>query len=53
MLRDKSLEKDGRVIPLPASHFDPESRIYARGAGDDKLGVFQMIAALDAIRAAG
>ena len=53
VLRDKSLDKDGRVIPLPAAHFDPESRIYARSAGDDKLGVFQMIVALDAIRAAG
>src|SRR5579859_3544847 len=36
VLRDKSLDQDGRVIPMPASHFDPESRIYARGAGDDK-----------------
>ncbi len=53
VLRDKSLEKDGQVIPLPASHFDPESRIYARSSGDDKLGVFQIITALDALRAAG
>ncbi len=53
VLRDKSLDQDGRVIPMPASHFDPESRIYARGAGDDKLGVYQTIASLDAIRAAG
>src|SRR5277367_574336 len=53
VLRDKSLERDGQVIPLPASHFDPESRIYARSAGDDKLGVFQIITALDALRAAG
>lgn len=53
VLRDKSLEQDGRIIPLPASHFDPESRIYARSAGDDKLGVFQIITALDALRAAG
>src|ERR1700726_3005528 len=29
VLRDKSLEKDGRVIPLPSGNFDPESRIYA------------------------
>lgn len=55
VLRDKSLEKDGRVIPLPpvATPFDPESRIYARSAGDDKLGVMQILVALDAIRAAG
>jgi acetylornithine deacetylase/succinyl-diaminopimelate desuccinylase-like protein len=53
VLRDKSLEKDGRVIPLPASTFDPESRIYARSAGDDKLNVMTLLAALDAIRASG
>ncbi len=53
VLRDKALDQDGRVIPLAASHFDPESRIYARSAGDDKMGVYQMIAALDAIHAAG
>lgn len=53
VLRDKSLERDGRVIPLPASHFDPESRIYARSAGDDKAPVIAMMAALDSIRTAG
>jgi acetylornithine deacetylase/succinyl-diaminopimelate desuccinylase-like protein len=53
VLRDKSLEKDGRVIPLPAAEFDPESRIYARGAGDDKTNVMTLIAALEAVRAAG
>jgi len=53
VLRDKSLDKDGRIIALPASHFDPEWRIYARAAGDDKLGVYQMMAALDAIHASG
>ena len=52
VLRDKSLEKDGRVIPLPEK-FDPESRIYARGAGDDKNSVLQIITALGVIRDAG
>lgn len=52
VLRDKSLEKDGVVIPLP-QHFDPESRIYARGAGDDKDNVLTLITALDAIKGAG
>jgi acetylornithine deacetylase/succinyl-diaminopimelate desuccinylase-like protein len=46
VLRDKSLEKDGRVIPLPAK-FDPESRNYARSAGDDKAPVIAILAALD------
>ena len=53
VLRDKSLEKDGRIIPLPASHFDPESRIYARSTGDDKAPIITITTALDAIRATG
>jgi len=53
VLRDKSLEKDGRVIPLPTSKFDPESRIYARGAGDDKTNVMTILAALQVVRDAG
>ncbi len=46
VLRDKSLDKDGRIIPLPAK-FDPESRIYARSTGDDKAPVIAILAALD------
>jgi len=53
VLRDKSLEKDGRVIPLPDASFDPESRIYARGAGDDKNNVMTLIEALQVIRDEG
>ena len=43
------------MIPLPAAGtpFDPESRIYARGAADDKAPIIAQLAALDAIRAAG
>jgi acetylornithine deacetylase/succinyl-diaminopimelate desuccinylase-like protein len=54
-LRDKQLERDGQVIPLPApGHpFDPEWRLYARGAADDKAPIIAMLVALDAIRAAG
>jgi hypothetical protein len=54
-LRDKQLEKDGQVISLPAPgvRFDPEWRLYARGAGDDKAPIIAMLAALDAIRDAG
>ncbi len=47
VLRDKSLDKDGRIIPLPADHFDPESRIYARSTGDDKAPIVAILAALD------
>src|SRR5580704_19294291 len=53
VLRDQSLEKDGRIIPLPASNFDPESRLYARAASDDKANVLTLLTALDAIHAAG
>lgn len=54
-LRDRQIEKDGRVIGLPAAGnaFDPESRLYARGAADDKAPIIAMLTALDAIRAAG
>lgn len=47
VLRDKSLDRDGQIIPLPAAKFDPESRIYARAAGDDKAPIVAMLAALD------
>ncbi len=46
VLRDKSLDQDGRIIPL-LTKFDPESRIYARSAGDDKAPVIAILAALD------
>jgi acetylornithine deacetylase/succinyl-diaminopimelate desuccinylase-like protein len=54
-LRDKTIERDGQVIPLPAAGqpFDPEWRMYARGAADDKAPIIAMMIALDAIRAAG
>lgn len=48
VLRDKSLDRDGRVIPLPTTKFDPESRIYARSTGDDKAPIIAILAALDA-----
>ena len=52
-LRDKQFEKDGQVISLPFANFNPEWRLYARGAADDKAPIVAMMAALDAIRAAG
>lgn len=54
-LRSQTIERGGQVIPLPAPGrmFDPESRLYARSAGDDKAPIIAMMAALDAIRAAG
>ncbi len=52
VLRDKPLDRDGKIIPLPESHFDPESRIYARSASDDKAPIIAMMSALDALHAA-
>jgi acetylornithine deacetylase/succinyl-diaminopimelate desuccinylase-like protein len=42
---------EGETIE-PAMHIDPESRIYARSASDDKAPIMAMLAALDALRAA-
>ncbi len=45
-----SLNKSGEVIPLPENNsYDPEWRIYARGASDDKAGVFAILNAYEAL----
>jgi acetylornithine deacetylase/succinyl-diaminopimelate desuccinylase-like protein len=53
VLRDKPLEAGGRVIPLPqkGGRFDPEWRLYARSASDDKAPILAILAALDALKA--
>lgn len=44
----------GADLPLTGSGpLDPEARLYARSAGDDKAAIVAMLAALDALRAAG
>jgi acetylornithine deacetylase/succinyl-diaminopimelate desuccinylase-like protein len=53
VLRDRPLEKDGRVIPLPESgRIDPEWRLYARSASDDKAPIIAIATALDALKSA-
>jgi len=52
VLRDGPVEQGGQVIPLIAP-LDPEWRIFARSAGDDKAPVIALLAALDALKAAG
>ncbi|HLK21116.1 MAG TPA: M20/M25/M40 family metallo-hydrolase [Bryobacteraceae bacterium] len=53
VLRDGRLDRDARVVPLPASgHINPEWRIYARAASDDKAPVIAILSALDALTAA-
>ncbi|MDP9003267.1 MAG: M20/M25/M40 family metallo-hydrolase [Verrucomicrobiota bacterium] len=41
------------VVWRNAKAIDPEWRFYARSSGDDKLPIIGMLAALDALRAAG
>lgn len=55
VLRTGPVEAGGIIVPLPApgSRFDPEWRLYARSAADDKAPIVGLLAALDAIRAAG
>ena len=50
-----SLEKGAVMIPFPTADtkFDPEWRIYARGASDDKAGVMAILSAYEAIVKAG
>jgi acetylornithine deacetylase/succinyl-diaminopimelate desuccinylase-like protein len=52
VVRDRALDKDGRVVALPATgKIDPEWRIYARSASDDKAPLAAIVTALDALKA--
>ena len=52
VLRDRPLEKDGRVIPPSApGKIGPEWRLYARSASDDKAPLAAIATALDALKA--
>jgi acetylornithine deacetylase/succinyl-diaminopimelate desuccinylase-like protein len=55
VLRDGPLEQGGKEIPLAGagSRLGDEWRLYARSASDDKAPIIAMLAALDALRAAG
>ncbi|MBZ5859565.1 M20/M25/M40 family metallo-hydrolase [Flavihumibacter profundi] len=45
------IENGGSAIPFPADqHFDPEWRIYARSASDDKAGVTATLNAWEALK---
>lgn len=53
VLRAAALERGGRILEMPkeGENIDPEWRIYARSASDDKGGVFAILKAFDALRA--
>lgn len=55
VLRDGALTAGAREIPFPAAggRFDPEWRIYARSASDDKSPIVAMLTAIDALKALG
>ena len=52
--RTAALESGGQIISLPANGaINPEWRLYARSASDDKAGVMAILTAFDALRAQG
>ena len=52
-LRTAPFEKGGTLLPMPAEgeSINPEWRLYARSASDDKAGVMAILTAFDALRA--
>ncbi|MFL6467239.1 MAG: M20/M25/M40 family metallo-hydrolase [Pyrinomonadaceae bacterium] len=54
-LYSAQMEKGGTAIafPKPGEKIDPEWRLYARSASDDKAGVFAVLTAFDALIAKG
>jgi acetylornithine deacetylase/succinyl-diaminopimelate desuccinylase-like protein len=54
VLRDGPVETGGKNIPLDSlrSPLNPEWRLYARAAGDDKAPIQALLTALDALQAA-
>ena len=53
VIRNDSVERGGREIPWSEAmkKLDPEWRIFARAASDDKAPIIAMLAAVDALRA--
>jgi acetylornithine deacetylase/succinyl-diaminopimelate desuccinylase-like protein len=52
VMRDAMVEAGGKHVPM-AAPFDPEWRIFARSAGDDKAPIIALVSALKALDAAG
>jgi acetylornithine deacetylase/succinyl-diaminopimelate desuccinylase-like protein len=55
VLRRGRLDEGAAEIPNPASltRFEPDWRVYARSASDDKSPIVAILAAVDALKAAG
>ena len=52
VMRTDMVEKDGQPVPMKAP-FDPDWRIFARSAGDDKAPIIALRSALLAMEASG
>lgn len=53
VVRDGPLESGGKIVALPAAGaVNPEWRVYARSASDDKAPIVALLADLDALKAA-
>ncbi len=55
VLRTRRLDNGGEIIPVltHGQPIDPQWRIYARSASDDKAQILALLTAVDALRAAG
>lgn len=55
VFRSAALEAGGTIIPMPkrGEVLNPEWRLYARSASDDKAGVMAILTAVDALKAMG
>ena len=52
VMRDAMVEAGGKVVPMRAP-FDPEWRLFARSASDDKAPIIALLSALDALESMG
>lgn len=54
IFRSAAIEANGEIVELPASGpLNPDWRLYARSASDDKSPIIALMAALDALEASG
>ncbi len=54
-IRSNALESGGKILslPTPGENINPDWRLYARSASDDKAGVMAILTAVDALKASG
>ena len=55
VFRSAATEAGGQILPTPSAGqpFNPEWRIYARSASDDKAGVMAILTAFESLKASG